>query len=160
MIPPGHIPPVLNTEDIPIHRGSVMAMGMSAPADTFKPYVYRGTGEDQIESAAWLRAEAERERAAHWEAERKAAALRAQRRRRQQREQAEEQRQIDSIPRLIADMFAGIEDALARAAEREIAAARARARNRRRGRSAHAVPSPGWRPMTGEDIDALLSELE
>jgi hypothetical protein len=41
-------PPVGSMADIPIERPSVGGMGMNAvPMPRFKPYVYRGTGEDQ-----------------------------------------------------------------------------------------------------------------
>ena len=36
--------------DVPVHRGRVGAMRVASagPADTFKPYVYRGTGVDTL----------------------------------------------------------------------------------------------------------------
>lgn len=38
-----------NTEDIPVERDSVGAMGLATVARTFKPYVYRGWGVDLLE---------------------------------------------------------------------------------------------------------------
>jgi hypothetical protein len=46
MIPDGYLPPLRNTEDIPIQRDSVLAMGLTTATPPFKPYVYRGWGVD------------------------------------------------------------------------------------------------------------------
>src|SRR6478735_372711 len=125
---PEYQQPVRNTEDIPIQRDSVGGMTMNTVDLPFKPYVYRGTGEDQIEMTAWLRAEAQRTEAEHWRQEVSAARQRAIRQRREAREREAEHQAIEAVPRLIAQMHAGIERALEEAASPDFAIALAAAR--------------------------------
>lgn len=172
MIPDGYLPPVRNTEDIPIQR-SITAMGMNAPADTFRPYVYRGIGVDQIDLTEWLRAVAIRKETEQWEAERKATALRVQRQRRearesQQREQSEreEQRQVNSIPALIADMHAKISEVLAREAEARAPKVKKQKRLKFPKQPIPSLPrkparpTPGWKPLVGSDLEDAWAMLD
>lgn len=158
--------PLRNTEDIPIHRASVSAHSLNGvPFSEFKPYVYRGTGVDQIAMAAWLVSEAEREAERIRQHGIEVARLRALRQRREDRARREEKRQredearaIQSIPYLISSIYDGIEEASRRRSAQERDAARDRIKRRRQGRRiAHA--SPEWKPSTGADIEQWLREL-
>jgi hypothetical protein len=159
--------------DVPIHRPSVGAMavttGSQMPPKISKPYLYRGTGEDQFpETQGWggdpkqrpTKAElAERRRKKQVARQRRADRLRAKRERNRQRRERERE---EHLARMEAKRAAGWKPGdegrvtlakrrAERAAEREAA---------RAARAAQAPrPAEGWKPTSGADIDDILSEI-
>lgn len=153
--------------DVPIHRGSVGAMAISGPPATdytFKPYVYRGTGIDEIE---------EREKEAI-KAKAKAKIVKAKKARarkstkpllrphdmhvsRWRRHQAavewelrrlEREAQREQAARKWAEVNEWIE---------ETGWVPRRKSSPRDPRTVR--PSAGWKPMTGADIESLLESM-
>lgn len=153
--------------DVPVHRESVGAMAVTAgsqmPPKMPKPYVYRGTGEDQFpETRMWggdpkpkpTRAEQAEARRQKKEArQRRADRLRTKR----ERERQAHRDRIDA--KRAAGWKPGDEGRAAMAKRRARDAAEREAR--RKAAFAHAPrPAPGWQPLAGDDLDALLAELE
>lgn len=159
--------------DVPIHRPSVGAMavttGSQMPARVDKPYIYRGTGEDQFpETRDWggdpkpkpTKAQlAEKRRLAKVARQRRADRLRAKRERaRQRREREREAHRLRLEAKRAAGWIPGDEGRAAAAKRRaERAAEREAARQARLARAPR--PAPGWKPLTGDDIDDLLNDL-
>jgi hypothetical protein len=135
--------------------------GSQMPPKMPKPYVYRGTGEDQFpETRMWggdpkpkptraQRAEARRQKKVA--RQRRADRLRAKR----ERERAAHQARMDA--KRAAGWKPGDEGRAAMAKRR---AREAAAREEWKRQHQHPTPAPGWRPLAGDDLDALLEELE
>jgi hypothetical protein len=156
--------------DVPVYRGSVGAVRVTQASDPdqFKPYVYRGTGKDTLTPDLGLKPKPKPKRKKtrrkpkkpvdFWqtaEGKRLSAALEFNKEKERKR-----RAEMESYARAVAE-----EDKAFRErwyAERE---AEKRDREERRAkktprRSRAPRPAEGWKPMTGEDLDNLLAEME
>lgn len=158
--------------DVPVHRPSVGAMavtsGSQMPAKIAKPYVYRGTGEDQIpETRAWggepkpkpTKAElAEQRRKKQVARQRRADRLRAKRERDRVRREAEREANRLRIEAKRAAGWKPGDEGRAAAAQRRAARAAERGAAREARAARRIRPAEGWKPPTGEDILAALEQ--
>jgi len=154
--------------DIPIEHAAVGAMGVSAPPDRpFKPYVYRGTGEDQMEDFTDKRSDP---------VEKAARAERARQTRIKQYERDEQFRKDwesicpdcewagpNNCPahKPVLDLAPDVEDQIDRALKIiKDDPDKFGEQYRALGRRGHPSPSPGWKPPKGADVDDLLNEYD
>lgn len=159
--------------DVPVARGSIGAMGLSGPTDTFRLYVYRGVGEDVLtpnfetpeeiadrqakEAEALAKARdkrAEEARIKRIEAERRAAERKAERERDAARRKTK--RRVEHNGWKVPAEF--LETTLESTAVTESRLAQAAA-EMYPPRVSKPRPSPGWKPMTGADLEDLFAEL-
>lgn len=170
MIPDGYLPPLRNTEDIPIHRPSVGGMGLSTTTPEFKVYQYRGIGSDLYEMPA----------PSPWpEPTPKPVPKPPPPTPRQQR--AQEMAREIRRERLIEEQNQRVAAQAVREAQRLLALAEQPEPKKRKkpkhkkpkppapapqpppaprpAPSRHPRPSPGWQAPTGADIEALLEDL-
>lgn len=156
--------------DVPVHRPSVGAMavttGSQMPAKISRPYVYRGTGEDQFPETDYetQRERERRERKRRQERERRAKEQRAKRvaaereRNRQRREREREAHRARVAAKRAAGWKPGDEGRATLAKRRaEQAAERERIKAERKALAPR--PAKGWQPLKGEDIESLLEGL-
>lgn len=157
--------------DVPIHRPSVGAMtitqGSQMPAKIVKPYVYRGTGEDQfpetVEPPAPPKSKGltveeyrtrERERAKEVARMKRIAKRRRENkwaREAQARARAAKQFKVEHTPVYLDDLDIEVAAAEAAAKAESVPAPIQMNTWRRSPR-----PAPGFKPLVGADIDDLL----
>lgn len=171
----------LYPDDVPVERGRVLArvVGNGDDQYPFKRYVYRGDGTDQLERGVifpWnrepvpvqvrreppgflvqARARAARRKArekvqaaaAAWRAQQEAqAAWLAEQREQERREQERRERAAQRERKRLA--LEKIREDRERKRQERMAPLRNLTKPR---------PAPGWRPMNGADVEAMLEEL-
>lgn len=149
--------PVADTSDIPIQRDSIGAMSLTRPSDTFKPYVYRGTGEDTLTPRMGLapkpRKKAKKRKpkpkpkpqVSYWDTSEGKQRIADMRKR---RTEAKRRRALAAH-----DEREWRQKRKAEKSNERMMIAPARFRK-------HPVAAEGWEPMTGADLDDLFAALE
>lgn len=154
-----------NYADVPSHRPSVGAMRVSGNVDRHKPYVYRGLGFDQLEAQSPVKAgrvPAPSQRQPRRKATRApSVAVKSVwgeppvLTRQQEREQRRAQLAYELDERHAKAL------AEAERAEAQAAAAEPDTPKRKAETKAHKPrPAQGWRPTSGEDLEAWLDQLD
>ena len=162
--------------DVPIHRPSVGAMavttGSQMPPKITRPYVYRGTGEDQFPETDQERIDlsppkveaptVEEYRQRQRESE-KARAREVARMKRNAKKRKSAQWAVEARERREAQREAAMLDEIRRAVvrghkRRKIKTVKTILDPPRQYR-AHVRPAPEWRPLAGADLDRLLDEI-